>query len=53
MGFLGSSDGKDSACNMGDMGSLLGWEDLWKREGYPLQYSCLKSQEQRSLVDYS
>ena len=26
-GFPGGSDGKDSACNVGDLGSILGWED--------------------------
>ena len=26
-GFPGGSDGKDTACNMGDLGSILGWED--------------------------
>ena len=27
MGFLGGSDGKESACNAGDLGLSLGWED--------------------------
>ena len=27
MGFPGGSDGKESACNVGDLGSVLGWED--------------------------
>ena len=26
-GFLGGSDGKESACNAGDLGLSLGWED--------------------------
>ena len=26
-GFPGGSDGKASACNAGDPGSILGWED--------------------------
>ena len=26
-GFPGGSDGKASACNAGDPGSVLGWED--------------------------
>ena len=26
-GFSGGSDGKGSACNAGNLGSLLGWED--------------------------
>ena len=27
MGFTGASVGKESACNAGDLGSILGWED--------------------------
>ena len=27
MGFPGGSDGKESACNVGDLGLILGWED--------------------------
>ena len=27
MGFLGGSDGRESACDAGDMGSILGSED--------------------------
>ena len=27
MGFSGGSDGKQSACNVGNPGSILGWED--------------------------
>ena len=26
-GFLGGSDGKESTCNVGDLGVILGWED--------------------------
>ena len=26
-GFPGGSDGKESACNLGDLGQFLGWED--------------------------
>ena len=38
------SDGKESACNMGDWGSILGLgRSPWERNGYPLQYSCLKN----------
>ena len=33
MGFSGSSDGKESACNMGDLEDPL-------EKGTPLQYSC-------------
>ena len=27
MGFPGGSDGKESTCNAGDLGSIPGWED--------------------------
>ena len=27
LGFPGSSESKESACNEGDLGSILGWED--------------------------
>ena len=27
MGFPGGSDSKESTCNAGDLGSILGWED--------------------------
>ena len=30
--FLGGSDGKASACNAGDLGSILGWDDLLEKE---------------------
>ena len=36
MGIPDGSDGKKSACNAGDLGSILG-----EGNGYPLQYSCL------------
>ena len=50
-GFPGGSDGKESACNAGDLGLIpglgrsLGWEALWVAEGnsYPLQYSGLEN----------
>ena len=32
MGFSGGSDGKESACNMGDWGSIPGEKIPWKRE---------------------
>ena len=36
-----SSDGKESACNVGDMGSIPGLgRSPGERNGYPLQYSC-------------
>ena len=30
-GFPGGSDGKESACNVGDLGSILGWEDSMEK----------------------
>ena len=30
MGFPDSSVGKESTCNAGDLGSILGWEDPLK-----------------------
>ena len=48
MGFPGGSDGKESACNAGDPGSIpeLG-RSLGERNGYPLQYSFLKNSMDR------
>ena len=40
MGFSGSSAGKESACNAGEPGSVLGSErSTGEGIGYPLQYS--------------
>ena len=44
MGFPGSSAGKESASNAGDLGSLLGLgKSLGEGKGYSLQYSGLKN----------
>ena len=44
MGFPGGSDGKVSACNVGDPGSILGMERFpGEGNGNPLQYSCLEN----------
>ena len=41
-GFPSSSDGKDSACNAGDPGSIPGsGRSPGEGHGNPLQYSCL------------
>ena len=32
MGFPEGSDGQESACNTGDLGSILGWEDPLEKE---------------------
>ena len=53
--FPGGSDGKESAWNMGDLGSIPGLgRSPRKGHGNPLQYSGLKNpHRQRSLVGYS
>ena len=44
MGFPGSSAGKESACNVGDLGSIPGSGiSLREGKGYPLQYSSLEN----------
>ena len=41
VGFPGGSDGKESACNAGDLGSIPGLgRSPGEENGYPLQYSC-------------
>ena len=43
-GIPGGSDGKESAFNAGDLGSIPGSEmSPGKGNGYPLQYSCSKN----------
>ena len=43
IGFPDSSDGKESACNAGDPGSIPGLEKSpGEGNGSPLQYSCLE-----------
>ena len=55
LGFPGGSDGKESACNVGDLGLIPGSERSPERMyGNPLQYSCLENPHgQRSLAGYS
>ena len=44
LGFPGGSDGKESACNVGNLGSILGLgRSPGGRHGNPLQYSCLEN----------
>ena len=44
VGFPGSSAGKESACNAGDLGSIPGLgRSLEEGKGYPLQYSGLEN----------
>ena len=41
---IGSSDGKASACNVGDRGSIPGsGRSPGEGNGNPLQYSCLEN----------
>ena len=43
-GFPGSSAGKESACNAGDLGSIPGLgRSPGEGHGNPLQYSCLEN----------
>ena len=45
LGFPGGSDGKEFACNSGDLGAIPGSEgdELGEGDGNPLQYSCLEN----------
>ena len=55
LGFPGGSYSKESACNVGDLGSIPGLgRSPGGGHGNPLQYSCLENpHRQRSLVGYS
>ena len=55
MGFPHGSDGKESACNVGDLGLIPGLGRYpGGGHGNPQQYSCLENPpRQRSLVGYS
>ena len=49
-----SSDSKESACNVGDLGLIPGsGSSTGEGNGNPLQYSCLENPMDRSLVGYS
>ena len=48
MGFPGNSNGKESACNAGDPGSIPGSRRFpGEGNGNPLQYSCLENSMDR------
>ena len=55
MGFPGSSAGKESTCNSGNLGSIPGLgRSPGGEHGNPLQYSCLENPHgQRSLEGFS
>ena len=47
MDFPGGSDGKESAYNTGDLGSIPGLGRSGEGNGNPLQYSCLENSMDR------
>ena len=54
MGFPDSSHGKESACNVGDQGSVPGQEDHWRMEWQPTPvFLPGESHGRRSLAGYS
>ena len=51
MGFPDGSDGKESACNAGDPGSIPGsGRSSGNRNSYPLQYSCPENSMDREAL---
>ena len=54
LGFPGGSDGKESACNEGDLGSTPGsGRSPGEGNGNPLQYSCLENPMDRGTCRHS
>ena len=54
MGFPGDSDGKESVCNAGDLGSIPGKKIPWRRKWQPTPvFLSGEFHGQRSLVSYS
>ena len=52
--FHDGSDGRESACNVGELGSIpRSARSSGEGNDNPLQYSCLESHGWRSLVDYN
>ena len=48
MDFPGGSDGKESTCNAGSLGSVSGLgRSRGEGNGYPLQYFCLENSKDR------
>ena len=53
-GFSGGSDSKESSCNAGDLGLILGsGRSAGEGNGNPPQYSCLENSMDGGLVGYS
>ena len=52
-GFPGGSDGKESVCNAGDLGSTPGsGRPSGEGNGNPLQYSCLENSTDRGYSSW-
>ena len=50
MAFPGGLEGKESACNAGDLGLIPGLGRSFREgNGYPLQYSCLENSKDRGV----
>ena len=50
MGFPRGSDGKESACNTGDLGSIPGsGSSPGEGNGNPLHYSCLENSTDKGV----
>ena len=48
--FRGGSDGKESACNAGDLGLIPGLgRSPGEGDNYPLQYFCLENSMDRGV----
>ena len=53
-GFPGGSDGKESACNAGDLGLIPGsGRSPGEGNDYPLQYSCLENSIDRGSWQFT
>ena len=51
LGFPGGSDSKESVCNVGDLGTILGLgRSPGGGHGNPLQYSCLENPHGQSSL---
>ena len=54
LGFPGGSDGRESAYNVGDLGSISGWEDPLEKKMQPTPgFLPGESHGRRSLAGYS
>ena len=44
LGVNNTQDGKESACSVGDQGSIPAWGKIpWRRKWQPTWYSCLEN----------